>query len=154
MPCFNREILEYAAERSGRRPSTSNAWRRRQATGVFRRYGEFTQGEEETGALSDVLFGEYLMDHFSGATEGKDAGALDYELEYLLAGEGSDRENLEAVAGKLLLLRFVPNYAHLQSSAGKKAEARAGGDLMHSARVRSRRRQPRRSCWHGPLGNR
>ena len=88
-------------------------------------YGEFTQGEEETGALSDVLFGEYLMDHFSGATERKDTGALDYELEYLLAGEGSDRENLETVAGKLLLLRFVPNYAHLQSSAGKKAEARA-----------------------------
>ena len=88
-------------------------------------YGEFTQGEEETGALSDVLFGEYLMDHFSGATEGKDTGALDYELEYLLAGEGSDRENLETVAGKLLLLRFAPNYAHLQSSAGKKAEARA-----------------------------
>ena len=49
-------------------------------------YGEFTQGEEETGALSDVLFGEYLMDHFSGATEGKDTGALDYELEYLRAG--------------------------------------------------------------------
>ncbi len=65
------------------------------------------------------------MDHFDMAVEGDKTGALDYELEYILAGKESDRENMGAVADRLVLLRFVPNYAHLQSSAKKKGEARA-----------------------------
>lgn len=88
-------------------------------------YGDFSDVAEEGGVLSDLLFGEYLMDHFSMAVGGNKTGALDYELEYILGGKDSDRANLGAVADKLLILRFVPNYAHLQSSVQKKGEARA-----------------------------
>lgn len=88
-------------------------------------YGDFSDVAEDGGVLSDLLFGEYLMDHFDMAVGGDKTGALDYELEYILAGKESDRENLGAVADRLVLLRFVPNYAHLQSSAKKKGEARA-----------------------------
>lgn len=49
--------------------------------------------------------------------------ALDYEVEYILEGKGSDRENLEAVAKKLLLLRFAPNYGCILGSAGMRAQA-------------------------------
>ena len=49
--------------------------------------------------------------------------ALDYEMEYILEGKGSERENLEAVAKKLLLLRFAPNYGCILGSAGMRAQA-------------------------------
>lgn len=88
-------------------------------------YGDFSDVSEEYGTLTTLLFGEYLLKHFDCAAGEPGDGALDYELEYILEGKESDRENLEAVAKKLLLLRFVPNYAHLQKSGAKKAEAEA-----------------------------
>ena len=69
--------------------------------------------------------GEYALEHFGAFTEAAKGGALDYELEYILGGKESDRENLEAVANRLVMLRFVPNYLYLQSSSAKQAEARA-----------------------------
>src|SRR5699024_5977172 len=72
-----------------------------------------------------LLFGEYLLEHFSMFTDEEKTGALDYELEYILEGKASDRENLEAVVKKLMLLRFVPNYAYIQTDAAMKAEAEA-----------------------------
>ena len=66
------------------------------------------------------------MEHFPDATKaGRKGDLLDYQLEYFLEGKGSDRENLEAVVKKLLMLRFVPNYIYLQGNAAKKAEAKA-----------------------------
>ena len=58
-------------------------------------------------------------------TDEEKTGALDYELEYILEGKASDRKNLEAVVKKLMLLRFVPNYAYIQTDAAMKAEAEA-----------------------------
>ena len=86
-------------------------------------YGDFSDVAEGGSTLSSLMFGEYLLEHFSMATDEKPKGALDYELEYICAGKGSDRENLETVAKKLLLMRFVPNYLFLQNSAAKRAEA-------------------------------
>lgn len=88
-------------------------------------YGDFSDVTPEAGTVDHLLFGRYLTDHFGHAVSEKDKGALDYELEYLLAGKESDRENLEAVVNQLLLFRFVPNYMHLQGSSTKKAEAEA-----------------------------
>ena len=88
-------------------------------------YGDFSDVAEGGSTLSSLMFGEYLLEHFSMATDEKPKGALDYELEYICAGKGSDRENLETVAKKLLLMRFVPNYLFLQNSAAKRAEAGA-----------------------------
>ena len=88
-------------------------------------YGEFSDVAEETGTLSALLFGEYLLEHFTAYTDEERSGALEYELEYILAGKGSDQENLEHVVNKLMLIRYVPNYAYLQTNAEKKAEAKA-----------------------------
>lgn len=88
-------------------------------------YGDFSDVAEEGGTLTSLILGEYLLEQFSNGAGEPGAGALDYQLEYILAGKRSDRENLEAVAGKLILLRFVPNYMHLQGSSTKKAEAEA-----------------------------
>lgn len=88
-------------------------------------YGEFTVGSLEDKNLSSLMFGEYLLKHFSGFTEEKGTGALDYELEYILAGRESDKENLESVVKKLLFMRFVPNYAYIQTDGEMRAEAEA-----------------------------
>lgn len=85
--------------------------------------GSFPETSADSGALSSLMFGEYLLEHFSMASDDGQHGALDYELEYICAGKGSDRENLEAVAKKLILMRFVSNYLFLQNSAAKRAEA-------------------------------
>lgn len=88
-------------------------------------YGDFSDVENQPGTLSTLLFGEYLLEHFQTAVDGKAGGALDYELEYIYAGKGSDRENLKAVADKLMRMRFGANYIFLQGSSSKKAEAEA-----------------------------
>lgn len=87
-------------------------------------YGDFPDVAEENGNLSSLLFGEYLLGHFSKFTDAEyTGGMLDYELEYILAGKNSDKENLEFVARKILLFRFVPNYAYIQTDSEMRAEA-------------------------------
>lgn len=88
-------------------------------------YGDFSDVAAQKSTISKLLFGEYVLEHFQTASDDEESGALDYELEYILEGYASDRENLEAVAGKLLLVRFVPDYAYIQTDAEKKAEAEA-----------------------------
>ena len=93
-------------------------------------YGAFSDVEPEDGALTSVLLGEYVIDHFTDFTDGPKGGELDYELEYILAGRESDKGNLETVAKKLVMLRFVPNYIYLQTSSTKQAEARAAAGTL------------------------
>jgi hypothetical protein len=90
-------------------------------------YGDFSDVSASSGTLSNLLFGEYLLGHFSSFTdtEEENRGVLDYELEYILAGRSSDKENLEVVVKKLMLLRFVSDYAYLKTDSAKCAEAEA-----------------------------
>lgn len=86
-------------------------------------YGDFSDVARSPGASSTLMFGEYLLEHFSMASDRESEGALDYELEYICGGKESDKENLEAVAKKLLMMRFASNYLFLQGSPTKRAEA-------------------------------
>ena len=94
-------------------------------------YGTFKDVAEER-TISTLAFGEYLLEHFVSAVPepskeraGILEGALNYELEYIIAGKGSDRENLESVIRMLLGVRFVPNYGFLMGDGKKRAEAEA-----------------------------
>ena len=84
-------------------------------------YGVFETNREDT-ALSMLLLGEYILENFTSAVN-KNGNALRYEVEYLIGGKGSDRENLEVVTKKLLWLRLVPNYAAVQGDIKKRTEA-------------------------------
>ena len=86
------------------------------------RVGEGSFPKKENSILTTFGLNQYLLEHFQCFTDDKEEG-WQYELEYLIAGKASDRENLEAVAGKLVAMRFVPNYAHLLSDATKQLEA-------------------------------
>lgn len=78
-------------------------------------------------ALDDLLFNEYLLMHFGNAVNSKADRALDYEIEYILSGKESDRNNLEITAYKLLALREGANYLYLLSDETKVAEAESLG---------------------------
>ena len=89
-------------------------------------YGDFSDVEGESTTLSNLLYGEYFLEHFSSfIDEESNGGALDYELEYILSGKYSDKENLEAVVKKLMLIRYVPNFAYIQTDSEMQAEAEA-----------------------------
>lgn len=84
--------------------------------------GNFKQ--QSMGNVADQFFYvEYLMEHFSHMTKEDDSHALSYELEYLLEGHASDKENLEAVCEKILLIRTGLNYLYLLTDSAKQAEA-------------------------------
>lgn len=87
-------------------------------------------GEEEEdtffGSLEDqVLFGEYVMEKFHHALSEDKGVGLSYELEYILIGKDSDKENLQGVLDQLLLLREGMNYLYLHTDSQKMAEADA-----------------------------
>lgn len=85
--------------------------------------GTFPIREDTDDMMSGVYFGEYQLEKFAAADKPNEEGKLSYELEYILNGKSSDRENLEGVVRKLVGLRFVPDYGYLMTDEAKKTEA-------------------------------
>ena len=76
-------------------------------------------------SLSDrAFFAAYVKEHFSSRVETKEERVLDYEMEYLIGGKGSDRENLSVVCKRILQIRMVANYGYLLTDSAKRAEAK------------------------------
>lgn len=76
-------------------------------------------------SVSDkALFCGYLADHMGNCVENECTGVLAYQMEYLLNGRKSDRENLEQTVKKLLLAREAANLLYLETDREKKSEAR------------------------------
>lgn len=75
-----------------------------------------------------LLFHEYICRTFSCALEQQQrklekGSALDYEMEYMIAGKDSDEENLKAVVHDLLLMREAVNYGYLLTDKVKQLQA-------------------------------
>ena len=70
-----------------------------------------------------ILFQEYLMKYFGSYTETKADSALQYELEYIISGGGTDKENLADIATRLLAIREAANFIFIQADQAKCAEA-------------------------------
>lgn len=101
--------------------------------------GTFPKRQGIGGADERLLFNEYVLKNFSDAssdadaevgekvsrTEGVPGRTLSYEIEYILEGNASDKENLEAVVLKLFFIRMGLNYLYLMGDSGKQAEAAA-----------------------------
>lgn len=71
------------------------------------------------------FFAAYLKEHFGSFTDVKDERALLYEQEYLIGGDPSDRENLEATCKWILSIRMATNYGYLLTDTVRQAEAEA-----------------------------
>lgn len=98
-----------------------------QGTLKYRTRAEGNLKSPKGGALDKMWFLQYLDYYFSCKTDSGKGGsaehALDYELEYCVAGKSSDRENLEKTVKKLLLIREAGNFATIMQDGKKQALA-------------------------------
>ena len=65
-------------------------------------------------AADALVFDQYLFEKCSRWNHALEKSVLQYEIEYILFGESSDRANLEKMAERLLLLREAANCTYLQ----------------------------------------
>ena len=86
------------------------------------RQGYGTMKEKDNGAGDTIFFNLYLIDKFGNAANNKKNTVLDYELEYLLGGKASDKDNLEYVIGRIRILRFAVNYGYLLTDTDMQME--------------------------------
>lgn len=94
--------------------------------------GMFKVRNDTSDALSKIYFGEYMLEKFAAADKPNETGKLSYELEYIIGGKASDRENLETVVRRLTAVRFGPNYSYMQQDEAKKTKAGALALLLSS----------------------
>ena len=73
-------------------------------------------------AEKELLVSKYIPLYFGLFTDGTGEAdaALDYEMEYLLSGKKSDRENLKEAVNKVLMLRGSMNLLYLLNSPDKR----------------------------------
>lgn len=85
--------------------------------------GTMKISQKNGGLTSDLLFREYLLDHFPSYLDSETGGKLGYQIEYILCGKKKDRDNLKSVVQKLLLLREGFNYLYCVDNYEMKAQA-------------------------------
>lgn len=74
----------------------------------------------ETGWYEKILAIEHAENYLSSYAAPAEERALTYEFEYVAVGKGTDRENLETVVERLLLMREAANVLHILSDGEKK----------------------------------
>jgi hypothetical protein len=80
---------------------------------------------QSNSAINNVFFNEYIFEkfpHYLSDLEDEPDG-LNYQAEFVLCGENTDKKNLEGVVNKLLLMREGINFAYLVSNATKRTVA-------------------------------
>ena len=73
-----------------------------------------------------VLMQQYILTYMSCYTDTNPNHALNYEVEYIIGGRASDKDNLKIVIAEILALRAAANMAYLAGSASKQAQAIEG----------------------------
>ena len=109
------------------------------STEAFLSNRELNSGTKSPGQVTlpeRALFQYYLTKHFSSYEEVLHEDGMKYELEYILCGKNTDRENLAATVERLLFIREVENLIALNSDKARVAEAKsiaaaATAVLMH-----------------------
>lgn len=80
-----------------------------------------------------ILFRQYLREYFPSYVDESCEHALDYEMEYLIAGKASDKENLKAVVSRLILLREIANLQYLHTDVTKQELVLAAATALGTA---------------------
>lgn len=70
----------------------------------------------------DFLYNKYVDSNFSCYTSPNKNGFLEYEMEYILGKQNSDRDNLKETVEKLLALRYVADFSHIICDMERKQE--------------------------------
>ena len=80
---------------------------------------------ERNQLAESLLFQEYIMEKCGNYREVNGNGRLNYETEYVIAGQNNDTDNLRIVAEKLLLIRGGANSLYFFTNREMMAEAKA-----------------------------
>ena len=89
--------------------------------GVFGSVGKYGLEEFSLDSYITKVFSSYV-------TEEKDSewkNSLNYGPEYVVSGRKSDKENLESVLNRILLMRTVVNFGAIMADSSKRAESYA-----------------------------
>lgn len=76
-----------------------------------------------SSGINEMLFNLYIGDRFECFTDNDGQGLLDYELEYILGGKSSDKDNLVTAIGYIAGIRLGFNMAYIYTDADRKQEA-------------------------------
>ncbi len=74
---------------------------------------------------NNILYCEYLLEYFSDFTKESKNTVLEYELEYILYGNASDKKNLEECINNLLMVREGLNIIAIYRDQALKVQAEA-----------------------------
>lgn len=95
-----------------------------------RRRGQINRGNgtitDEVSVMEQILFHEYVLRYSGHYGQEKAGSLLKYQAEYLVAGKGSDTDNLRYVASTICGIREVANTMYLYQS---KEKAQAADNL-------------------------
>lgn len=102
---------------------------------LFDNFGDYGIGSL-VGSYADeilerLLVQEYIKEHFYSYpmpkedTAGRKPSALSYEMEYLIYGKSTDKENLEDVIERLILIRTILNFTTILGDREKWREAKS-----------------------------
>lgn len=86
-----------------------------------------------TGWKDKILFRQYLERYFPNYTTSAGCHTLDYEMEYLIVGKSTDKENLQGVLNQLLAMRELSNLQFLRTNAEKQEVILAAATAMSAA---------------------
>ena len=107
-------------------------------------YSRMKQGKVSRGNLSlpetqwtegmaeRFFFQEYLLRYMGYYGYEDDKNALRYQIEYLIAGQNNDTENLRNVVNRICALREAANVLYLMSDEKKQLEVEAMAGLISS----------------------
>jgi hypothetical protein len=73
--------------------------------------------------IRKALISQYIFDKFNSFVSNSDNGQLNYEVEYILGGKNSDKENISKVINKVITIREGFNLIYLMKDNIKREEA-------------------------------
>lgn len=86
--------------------------------------------EDSDNLINRFLFQEYLLRYMGHYGREDDSDALQYQIEYLIAGADSDTDNLRSVANRICAIREAANGIYLLSDKEKRLEMEAAAALV------------------------
>lgn len=113
--CSTRELKKEKTIDMEQLVNTGNVWKNDNAA---------------TKQLKSALLGQYILDYFVSYVDSKSASGnakgkkhvLDYEIEYMIAGEEDDKSNLKEVVDDIVLIREGFNLISLYKDSAKREE--------------------------------
>lgn len=103
--------------------------------GLFSSYGNYTVdsllGDLADDVVDRILVLNYIKDHYhrfpcnNDEKQGRKPSVLSYEWEYLICGKESDKDNIEKIIGRLILIRTLLNFTSILADKEKWNEAKA-----------------------------